>query len=142
MVRYIGLIAILLVLMGFSASPLSTFSVMVNNAEVILNWNVNDLSQVQKFEVYRKWEHNRSGKNEFVKLDDSELTITAAIRRNPPPYFEYIDNQLFKGENGNDVEYVLYIYMTDGTRYEAHRHVQYTTSAVRRTWGSIKSMFQ
>jgi len=142
MSRIIGFITILLVLMGFSPSPLSTFSVVVSNADVVLNWNVNDLSHVHKFEVYRKWEHNRSGKNEFVKLDDSEVEITSAMRRNPPPYFEYTDTQLFKGENGSDVEYVLYIYMTDGTRHEVHRHVQYTTSAVRRTWGSIKSMFQ
>lgn len=142
MSRFFAFIAVLFLLVGFTGSPLSTFSVTVNNAEVVLNWNVNDLSNVHKFEVYRKWEHNRSGKNEFVKLDDSEVIITSAVRRNPPPYFEYIDNQLFKGENGTDVEYVLYIYMTDGTRHESHRHIQYTTSAVRRTWGSIKSMFQ
>lgn len=142
MSRLIGVFVIILVLMGFSTSPINTFSIVVNNAEVVLNWSVSDLSQVHKFEVYRKWEHNRSGKNDFVKLDDSEIIVNAAMRRNPPPYFEYIDNQLFKGENGNDVEYVLYIYMTDGTRHEIHRHIQYTTSAVRRTWGSIKSMFQ
>lgn len=142
MSRLIGIFVIILVLMGFSTSPINTFSIVVNNAEVVLNWSVIDLSQVHKFEVYRKWEHNRSGKNDFVKLDDSEIIVNAAMRRNPPPYFEYIDNQLFKGENGNDVEYVLYIYMTDGTRHEIHRHIQYTTSAVRRTWGSIKSMFQ
>jgi len=142
MIRLLIFIPAFFLLMGFTNSPLSKFNVVVNNADVVLTWSADDLTSVDKFEVYRKWEHNRSGKNEFEKLEDSEIQLTRAIRTNPPPYFEYIDNQLFKAETGTDVEYVLYIYMTDGSRHEEHRHVQYTTSAVRRTWGSIKSMFQ
>jgi hypothetical protein len=125
------------VLMGFASSPLNTFSVVVNQSEVVLTWNVNDLSGIEKFEVHRKWRNNS-----FERIADADVVVDETLRQNPPAQFEFIDNSLYKTANIEDVEYVLRIRMTNGQSFETHRNVQFTTSAVRRTWGSIKSMFQ
>lgn len=113
------------------------FNVVVHQTEVVLTWSINDLSEVDKFEVHRKWLNGR-----FELIENSVIQIDPAIRRNPPAQFEFKDSQLYKNNSADNVEYVLHIHMTNGTKFEAHRHVQYTTSTVRRTWGSIKSMFQ
>jgi hypothetical protein len=135
--RYLFSIFAAILLMGFASSPLNTFSVVVNQSEVVLTWNVNDLSGIEKFEVHRKWRSNS-----FERIPDADVVVDETLRQNPPSQFEFVDNSLYKTANIEDVEYVLRIRMTNGQSFETHRNVQFTTSAVRRTWGSIKSMFQ
>ena len=131
----ISLFAVLL--LGFTTSPLNMFNVVVNQTEVVLTWSINDLSEVDKFEIHRKWMNGR-----FELIEGSVTNIDNNIRRNPPAQFEFKDTQLYKNNSADNVEYVLHIHMTNGSKFEAHRNIQYTTSTVRRTWGSIKSMFQ
>jgi hypothetical protein len=136
-IRFIFPVLLAALLMGFASSPLNTFSVVVNQSEVVLTWNVNDLSGIEKFEVHRKWRSNS-----FERIPDADVVVDETLRQNPPAQFEFVDNSLYKTANIEDVEYVLRIRMTNGQNFETHRNVQFTTSAVRRTWGSIKSMFQ
>jgi hypothetical protein len=129
--------------MAMTSLQLTHFSVLpnpANEAEVNLEWSVDDLSKVSKFEIYRKIP---SRGNNYEPI--YELVVTSSIRQNPPSRFTHRDNTLYKATTvADEAYYILRVIDMRGTRiYESsEERVQYTTSATRRTWGSIKSMFQ
>jgi hypothetical protein len=126
---------------GARSVSLNYFSVELNPAnqnEAILSWTVANLTEVRRFEVHRKM-----GNQSYQHLRDATVEITDLILRNPSQEFRYTDRNLFKSsENVEDVEYILRIVQHNGINIDHQRSIQYTTSAARRTWGSIKSMFQ
>lgn len=137
------LLAPVIFLMAMTSVQLTHFSVLPNpsnEAEVNLEWSVDDLSKVSKFEIYRKIPSRGNNYDPIY-----ELTVTSNIRQNPPSRFNHRDNTLYKAATVADEAYYILrvIDMRGTTIYESsEERVQYTTSATRRTWGSIKSMFQ
>lgn len=130
-----------LLVTGARTASLNYFAVQLNPAnsnEAVLTWKVNNLEEVRRFEVHRKM-----GNQPYQQLRDATMDITELILRNPTQEFLYNDRNLFKSsENVEDVEYILRIVQHNGINMDHQRSIQYTTSAARRTWGSIKSMFQ
>jgi cation transport regulator ChaB len=108
----------------------------VNLNEIIATWKVSDMSSITEFELERKMNSSN-----WVVIH--KVQITDAILASGKKEFQYTDSDVYKtGETQAIAEYKLRAKHRDHTSRELTAQVQYTTSAVRRTWGSIKSMFQ
>jgi len=129
-------------IIGASSVNLTSFTATVSgiNQNVIsLKWSVTNLDDINRFEIERKMHTD-----DWKILPDSKVDITAEMRNMQQKEFEYTDSDVFKA-NANQVviQYRLRVIQRNGIVAESQiTQVQYTTSAVRRTWGSIKSMFQ
>jgi cation transport regulator ChaB len=108
----------------------------VNLNEIIATWKVSDMSSITEFELERKMNSSN-----WVVIH--KVQITDAILASGKKEFQYTDSDVYKtGETQAIAEYKIRAKHRDNTSRELTAQVQYTTSAVRRTWGSIKSMFQ
>lgn len=140
--RSLLLILPVIFLIGASSVNLTSFTASINGVNqniITLKWSVSSLDEVNSFVVERKM-HTEDWKI----LPDSKVDITTEMRNIQQKEFEYTDSDVFK-TNSNQVmiQYRLRVVQRNGLVAESQiTQVQYTTSAVRRTWGSIKSMFQ
>lgn len=108
----------------------------VNLNEIVATWKLSDMSSVTEFELERKMNSSN-----WVTIH--KLQITDAIIASGKKEFQYTDTDVYKNAETHAIaEYKLRVKHRDNTTREITAQVQYTTSAVRRTWGSIKSMFQ
>lgn len=109
-----------------------------NRNEVLVSWSVSSAEQVSGFRIARS-----------VRTE-TQYVVIHAVQVNPgdiPPSgreFRFVDNGVFKPGDGSDaVFYKLLIDYRNGSVEERGPvSVNYTSTAIRRTWGSIKSMFQ
>jgi hypothetical protein len=129
-------------IIGASSVNLTSFTASisgVNQNVISLKWSVANLDNINRFEIERKMHTD-----DWKILPDSRLDITSEMKNIQQKEFEYTDSDVFK-TNSNQVmiQYRLRVVQNNGLVAESQiTQVQYTTSAVRRTWGSIKSMFQ
>lgn len=135
-----AILSLIVVLSAFRSGPVQQFDAVLDHERsvVVLSWSVSSLDQVSYFWVERKL----SSQLGFHRMEDSVIRITQNIRNSPPDVFTFTDNTLYKSNLTEDVQYRLVVMMTNNEVHEMDRTIQFTTSAVRRTWGSIKSMFQ
>lgn len=105
--------------------------------EIVATWKVSTLDDIREFELSRKM-----NSSDWVVVH--KVQVTDAMVASGKKDFEYIDRDVYKsGANQAIAEYRLKVSGRNNVTlgvYDAQ--VSYTTSAVRRTWGSIKSMFQ
>ena len=108
------------------------FTVQANASDLLVSWQVEEEPDVQVYELYRM---TRFSNNEFVKV--------ASIRpHGVDKAYLFRDTQVFKASS-EQVDYRLDVLYLDGLREElARQRVNYASTAIRRTWGSIKAMFQ
>ena len=108
----------------------------VNRSEIVIRWSVSREVEVQKYTLKRKMIHDDS----FQFLTDINPAAVSGTGHN----YEYIDRNVFKSTAGSEpVIYELHVDFADGTsRHIGQAEVNYTATAIRRTWGSIKAMFQ
>jgi hypothetical protein len=106
---------------------------------VVINWSINDLDLISSYSLERNVLSNSSG---FQELNRNSC-VQSGNR------FRCEDRDLYKGSTDEtaatgSVSYRLRVTHQDGTPhvYFTADNISYTTNAVRRTWGSIKSMFQ
>ena len=136
MKRFI-LISFSFVLLAFSPMQSGTVRIdffrvgeMGNN--LVVEWQTQVEEGVKEYELLRM---TRFTNNQFVRV------------KSIPPHgtdksYIYRDDQVFKS-SGELVDYRLEVVYTDGAREQlASEQVNYTSTAIRRTWGSIKAMFQ
>lgn len=129
-------------LIGASTVNLTSFTATVsgiNQNLISLKWSVTSIDDINRFEIERKMHTD-----DWKVLPDSKVDITAEMRNIQQKEFEYTDSDVFKANvNQVVIQYRLRVVQRNGIVAESQiTQVQYTTSAVRRTWGSIKSMFQ
>ncbi|HAC16678.1 MAG TPA: hypothetical protein DCE78_12160 [Bacteroidetes bacterium] len=106
----------------------------LNLNEIVAKWNVSSLDGIKEFELERKM-----NSSSWVLIHKVTENIIASGKKE----YEFIDNDVYKnGETQAVAEYRLRVRHSDNTTAEFTSQVSYSTSAVRRTWGSIKSMFQ
>ncbi|MCC5933843.1 MAG: hypothetical protein JJU35_06310 [Balneolales bacterium] len=104
--------------------------------EIKIEWTVQQESGVMHYELLRKM------------VRDSDFTPVATIDVRPPSsqpnLYTYLDRNVFRNSgNTEPVVYELNVVFTNGERrFIGQAEVNYTSTAVRRTWGSIKAMFQ
>ncbi|MCH8557453.1 MAG: hypothetical protein LAT84_06525 [Balneolia bacterium] len=107
-----------------------------NKNEIKLTWVAQDEVNLQHYEIRRKM------------VRDQEFYTIATVAPQPPSAtpnsYEYTDRNVFRNnENSEPVTYELNAVFTNGDRsFVGQAEVNYTSTAVRRTWGSIKAMFQ
>ena len=96
----------------------------------MLTWQAEVEEDVRVYEIERKTAY-------------SNFTTIASV----PPHgirkqYQHLDDQVYKS-NSEQLSYRLHVVYTNGLREQlADRQINYSPTAVRRTWGSIKAMFQ
>lgn len=115
-----------------SGVRISYFKIDEEGGNLLITWEAQEETDVKEYELYRM---TRLTNRQFVKIQSI-----------PPhgidkPYL-YRDDQVFKSSS-ELVDYRLEVVYVDGVREQLARdQVNYTSTAIRRTWGSIKAMFQ
>jgi hypothetical protein len=104
--------------------------------EIQLTWIVQEQPGVMHYTVKRKM------------IRDSEFVLVNTVQPKPglsnPKEYVYIDKNVFRNQsNAEPVLYHLYVNYTNGDKTRiGETEVNYSSTAIRRTWGSIKAMFQ
>lgn len=107
------------------------------NTEIQLSWTVSKEVQVDYYIVKRKMSHQ----NDFQEL--GTISINNGRNELDGKVYEFLDKNVFKQSTASEpVIYTLYSSTAGNTHFVAQVDVNYTTTAIRRTWGSIKAMFQ
>lgn len=122
-----------LVLAGFSAYTvqLSYFDVEAREADFLVAWQTEVEEEVRAYELFRKTSYN-----------DEYMLVQAFDAHGSDKVYEFVDDQVYKSAS-EEVDYRLDAIFANGLRQQlGHRSVNYTPTYVRRTWGSIKAMFQ
>ncbi|SHK61387.1 hypothetical protein [Rhodothermus profundi] len=111
---------------------LAFFKVTAEGNDLVVTWQANREEGVQRYELRRR---TPASKGRYV------LIAQIAPQGVGKPY-RYVDRQVYK-QAADEVAYQLWVIYGNGTaQLLAEQAVNYTPTAVRRTWGSIKAMFQ
>ncbi len=98
----------------------------------VLTWQAEQETSVRHYEVLRRTIHSNGV---FIPLK----TLPA---HGPNKPYTFRDDQVYKTA-ADQVDYQLEVVFENGLRQIlASKSVNYTPTAIRRTWGSIKAMFQ
>lgn len=134
------LIPILLLVLAASDVVLVRFNAEVQaggSNEIQLSWLVSQEANVEHYVLKRKMSHQ----SDFQDI----ATISLANGRDELEgrLYTFTDKNVFKNTSAAEpVIYSLYSNVGGNQRYIAQVDVNYSTTTVRRTWGSIKAMFQ
>ncbi|MEN6512135.1 MAG: hypothetical protein ABFD00_09960 [Chloroherpetonaceae bacterium] len=117
---------------------LKSFRASSNSADITVEWETIDESQIRNFDIERS-----SNNQSFQKIK----TIDS---KNRPSYYRYVDEEAFlkDGEDPSTQSAKIYAYrlkinLNDGTNsYSESISVTHQTSGIRRTWGMIKELFR
>ncbi len=141
MKRFILLVGLLTFLSGAALfSPgvkLSSKGIVNQNDDIVLSWTAAEEVDVVRYEVHRR---SRMSNDTFVK-------IATLSPHGPNLPYEFRDSQVYKTSDNQVYYKVLAVYTetAGGPEIEyaiTFDPVSYSATAVRRTWGSIKAMFQ
>ena len=132
---FLQLTLLVLCLAAFSSQGsvrMSYFRIVEEGGDLVISWQTEEESEVREYELQRM---TRFTNGQFVKVDALSPHGTGKA-------YLYRDEQIFKSTS-EQVDYRLEVIYNDGVRQQlAREQVNYTSTAIRRTWGSIKAMFQ
>jgi hypothetical protein len=136
MMRFGLLIGLLLVLTGAGYAAygvrLAFFTVENQSRDFIITWQVDVEEAVQQYELQRRTPYSNG---EFV-------AVQSFLPQGVSKPYRYKDDQVYKSVS-EQVDYRLEVVYDNGVREVlAAKSLSYTPTAIRRTWGSIKAMFQ
>lgn len=115
-----------------NAARLDFFKVESENNDMIISWLATSETGVERYELQRK---TRFTNDQYVVVREFAPKGTGQVYR-------FLDDQVYKVST-EKVDYRLEVLYKNGERMElAHETINYTPTTVRRTWGSIKAMFQ
>ena len=101
-------------------------------SRVVVTWRTSVEVGVQGYEVLRR---SAATGGEYLRLGD--VAVHGAGRA-----YEFIDNDLYKNATAM-ADYQVVAVLGGGVRQVLFAaQVNYTTTGLRRTWGSLKAMFQ
>ena len=116
----------------FDSIRLKYFNVVEDGNSFILSWEAAEEDAVLSYELERKTTFSN---NEF-------LLVKAVPARGRDIQYQHRDAQIFKAGGSDVVDYrLMAIYSTGAREILVTKSVNYTPTALRRTWGSIKAMF-
>lgn len=122
---------LLLVLTGAFNVRLDFFEVRRQDNDIEVSWQTNVEEDVHRYELFRKTSY--SGEYMQVRTFNPHGAGQA---------YQFTDDEVYKTAS-ESVDYRLDVVYSNGVRQQlAARQVDYVPTAVRRTWGSIKAMFQ
>jgi len=104
--------------------------------EIHLRWVVQESPNTMHYTLKRKMVRDI----DFVLVNN----IQAITSGTAPREYIYVDRNVFRNNsNSEPVMYELFVNYTDGSKeLLGQTEVNYSSTAIRRTWGSIKAMFQ
>lgn len=105
------------------------FNINQDGSGVKLEWEMQDMNGISEFRIYRKMD---------TQMDFGYL---ATIPTNGSTTYSYIDHDAFRTTSTAIITYQLRV-VKNGTIYTFDRTFTHSTTAIRQTWGSIKSMFR
>ena len=112
---------------------LSFFQIQEDRQDFIVTWQAEVEQQVRAYELMRRTQFTNG---QFVQVKQA---LAHGINK---PY-TLRDDQVYKNSSAEQVDYQLEVIYENGVRQIlATRSVNYTPTTARRTWGSIKAMFQ
>jgi len=111
---------------------LSSFDIKEEGRDFVVTWQTELEEDVFRFELMRRTPNSN---DQFVRVFEAP---PQGVNR----AYGFRDSQVFK--SGSDkLDYQLEAVYTNGVREVIRtQSVNYTSTAVRRTWGSLKAMFQ
>lgn len=111
---------------------LSAFEIRSEGSDFRISWTTELEEEVRQFEIMRRTPNSN---DQFVR-------VYTAPAQGPGQGYAFLDTQVFK--SGSDkVDYQLEAVYANGVREVVRAEsMNYTSTAVRRTWGSLKAMFQ
>lgn len=115
----------------YAGASLVYFQVASLNDQVIIEWQTQEETSLQKFEILRK-----SRDNDFVKIGEVKAAGSFST-------YKYVDKNIFKTTQSNFTYKLKFINLQgqpDG--YSAEKSIMPNISSVKRTWGSIKALFR
>lgn len=125
------LAAVFLVASSFLSVRLRYFNTEYDKGVITVTWEAEVEADVGTYELYRK-----SG-----QADDFSKIADISVHGVNTPY-RVRDDKIYKSPAAT-VDYRLEAVLTNGLRQRiAERKVNYTPTAIPRSWGSIKAMFQ
>lgn len=125
------LAAAFLVASSFLTIRLRYFNTEFDTGVITITWEAEVEVDVSSYELYRK-----SG-----QADDFSKVAQVSVHGANSPY-TVRDDKIYKSPAAI-VDYRLEAVLTNGLRQRiAERKVNYTPTAIPRSWGSIKAMFQ
>jgi len=134
--RAFTLIAAAFVLCGTmflsSGVRLNFFKIQPEGRDFVVTWRADVEEDVREYELLRK---TTMSNDQFVQVYISRSHGTSK---------EYVfrDTQVYKS-GSEQLDYRLQVIYADGTReVVTTRSINYTSTAIRRTWGSLKALFQ
>ena len=99
--------------------------------DFLITWKADIEQDVRSYELFRKTSY---------AADFSSIQSLSA--HGVGKEYQFKDDQVYKAAS-EQVDYRLEAIFTNGLRQQvAERKINYTPTALRRTWGSIKAMFQ
>ena len=116
----------------FAGTRVTRFDVQREGNNLVISWQSDVENDVREYELHRRTPNS----SDFRRIK----TVAA---HGSGKLYRYIDDQVYK--NAADmVDYRLDVVYQDGSKEIGVRSysINYTSTAVRRTWGSIKAMFQ
>lgn len=117
--------------MGYGVK-LQFFEVTAEGRDFAIKWQMEQEQEVREYELSRKTPYTNE---QFVKVQAFQAHGTGI------PY-EFRDDQVYKSA-AEQLDYRLEVIYENGLREVIiTKSMNYTSTAVRRTWGSIKAMFQ
>jgi len=129
-------IALVLILTGatmfYGRVRLSTFDISAQGNDFVVAWQSELEEDVRQFELMRRTPNSN---DQFVQIYEVQA-------HGPNRAYGFRDSQIFK--SGSDkLDYQLEaVYMNGVREIVRTQSMNYTSTAVRRTWGSLKAMFQ
>ncbi len=134
-VRRIPLFLSVLVLTAASFGygvKLEYFQIVPEGRDFVVKWQMETEDEVREYELTRRTPYSNQ---QFVKVQALSAHGTGV------PY-EFRDDQVYKSAS-DQLDYRLEVVYQNGLREVVlTQSVNYTSTAIRRTWGSIKAMFQ
>jgi hypothetical protein len=133
--RVLGLIAAALLLSGamfFSTEVrLEYFRIQQDGSEFIVTWQTSVEEDVEEFVLMRK----------TTLTNDFGMAMEASPHGIAKEYL-FRDSQVYKAA-AEQLDYRLEVVYSNGARETlTTQSINYTSTAIRRTWGSLKALFQ
>jgi uncharacterized protein YbaA (DUF1428 family) len=125
------------VLIGAGSVKVTRFDAAIpaqSQNTIVLTWVVENEMNVKHYLIKRKM----LADNDFTSIH------TETARAQDSQTYSWRDTGVFKATSGGEpVAYELYAVYTDNSeQFIDQASVNFTSTAIRRTWGSIKAMFQ
>lgn len=128
---FLGFLLTASLVLTASTVVLSRFEARTEGSDVVVTWQASVETGVREYVLERKTRYD----NQFVELSKMRARGANILH-------EYRDTKIYKSV-GEQVEYRLRVVYDDQSFVLVDPvSVDYTPTAIRRTWGSIKAMFQ